>query len=103
MNYEITGRVQSVGEIQQFNKFKKVSFVIETEEKYPQVIQLELHNDNAEKSKGNLLAGQLVKVNFNIRGRKWEDKVFNNLVAWNFQPIENTQETFTKPDDDLPF
>ena len=62
MNYEIKGRVQSVGELQEFNKFKKVSFVIETEDKYPQVIQMELHNDNAEKSKGNLLAGQLVNV-----------------------------------------
>ena len=64
---------------------------------------MELHNDNAVNSKGNLLAGQLVNVRFNIRGRKWEDKVFNNLVAWSFEAIESDVSTYSETDDNLPF
>ena len=49
-------------------KFKKRSFVIETEDKYPQLIQLELHQDNCELITP-VNVGDIVECLFNVRGR----------------------------------
>lgn len=66
--------------------FKKREFVVTTEEQYPQHILLEMTQD-----KCGLLdhyrLGEMVKVNFNLRGREWinpqgEAKYFNTFQAW---------------------
>jgi hypothetical protein len=68
------------------DKFKKREFVITTQDEYPQEILFEVINDGCDKL-NDFKIGDLVDVNFNLRGREWinpqgEAKYFNTLQAW---------------------
>ncbi len=114
---ELTGRIKLIRDEQTFpSGFTKREFVITTEEQYPNDIQFELL-----KEKGNLITafkeGDRIKISFDIRGREWQGKYFNSLVAWKVEtagaatsasaPMPPAPvESFNAPpamDDDLPF
>jgi single-strand DNA-binding protein len=112
---ELIGRIKLIRDEQTFpSGFTKREFVITTEEQYPNDIQFELL-----KEKGNLVTaykvGDRLKVSFDIRGREWQGKYFNSLVAWKLEtagaeasasptPPPPVQEAYSGPmDDDLPF
>ncbi len=92
--------------------FKKREFVIETEEKYPQLIKFELIQDDCGLIDG-FATGDNVKVEFNLRGREWNEKFFTNLHAWritslgtasNTPPVDNPPiMDLPEGDDDMPF
>lgn len=89
---ELTGKLTVIGEEKTFNGgFTKKDFVITTEEQYPQAVQFELLKD-----KGTLInayqVGQRIKVSFDIRGREWQGKYFNSLVAWKLEKADAGQE-----------
>lgn len=80
--YETIGRVQQIMPEQVISeKMKKRNLVIETNEQYPQLLQLEAVNDNCSRL-DNLKAGDEVKVEFQVRGRKWQDKILHTLQIW---------------------
>jgi single-strand DNA-binding protein len=114
---ELTGRIKVIKDEQTFaSGFTKREFVVTTEEQYPQDISFELL-----KEKGELITkyntGDRIKVSFDIRGREWQGKYFNSLVAWKLEtagaessgstppppPPPMTESFATQMDDDLPF
>ena len=81
--YKIRGRVIVVGETQEFGAkgFTKRQIVIETDDKYPQQVALDLIKDNC--ALGDTLSvGMDVTVFFNVRGREYKGKYYTNLEAW---------------------
>ena len=105
----VKGRLHLKGETQQISqKFAKRDFVIETEDKYPQLVSLQLTQD-----KCGLLdeyeVGDAVDADINIRGREWtspkgEVKYFNTLEAWRFNQAEQEEVSYESNDsDDVPF
>ncbi|MFT5705910.1 MAG: single-strand DNA-binding protein [Oceanospirillaceae bacterium] len=86
MAYELTGKVKLIQDPQSFNSgFTKREMVITVEEgKYPQDINVEFVQD-----KVSLLdavqVGEQVTVTFDIRGREYNGRYFNNLVGWKVQ------------------
>lgn len=87
MSYTIQGKITEIKDEQIITaSFKKREFVITTQEQYPQEVLLEFTQDKCDElNKANI--GQEVKVEFNLRGRKWvnpdgESKYFNTLQAW---------------------
>ena len=105
----VKGRLHLKGETQQISqKFAKRDFVLETEDKYPQLVSLQLTQD-----KCGLLddyeVGDAVDVDINIRGREWtspkgEVKYFNTLEAWRFNRAEDDEVSYeSKEADDIPF
>lgn len=89
---ELTGRVKVIKEEQSFaSGFTKREFVITTEEQYPNDIAFELL-----KEKGELIKkyneGDRIKVSFDIRGREWQGKYFNSLVAWRIDAADAIQQ-----------
>lgn len=108
--------------------FKKMEFIIEIDSKYPQLVKMEVHNDNIMKVE-DLPTGTIADWHFNLRGRKWTNpetkKVvyFNSLVVWkadvlhtdltehNANSANNATENLSLPlplktsevTDDLPF
>jgi len=122
----LKGTIKLIRPIQQISAtFSKREFVIETQENYPQTIQLELHADRVDII-DSFTEGQEVECHINIRGKMWtspqgEDKYFNTLVCWkitassseslapiippandqNFMPIPNMSKE--EEHDDLPF
>jgi hypothetical protein len=82
---DLTGRVKVVMEEKAFaSGFTKREFVVTTEDQYPQDIIFELL-----KEKGSLInafkPGDRVIVRFDVRGREWQGKYFNSLVAWKIE------------------
>ena len=105
----ITGTIKVINATQQITeKFKKRSFVITTEEKYPQTVELETLQEDVTILDG-LKVGDRVEVSYNIRGREWIKKdgstgYFNSLQAWRID-IQVAPEQTTEASDieDLPF
>lgn len=124
MNYEITGKLILKEDIQQVTaSFQKRDFVIEVEnERNPQwndFIKVQLTQDRCDLLQ-NVSEGELIKVHFNLRGRKWEKdgkvSYFTNLEGWRIEKVTVEKEVPAMPEykvedippieesnDDLPF
>lgn len=113
----ITGTIIKIGEVQQItDKFKKRELVINTGGEYPQYIPIEFTQDKINLL-NNLSNGQVVSVNFELRGREWNGKYFANVQGWKIETMEvskpSRQEVnkdiidnaheLSDPQDDLPF
>lgn len=111
-DFKESGTITKVGEVQTFDSgFQKREFVIQTYGDYPQDIKFELLKDNVDKVKESHL-NHAVDVHFNLRGQKWKDRYFVNLVAWKVVDLTKQAEhpTMEKAElqkdveqEDLPF
>ena len=83
MPYELTGKIKLINDAQTFSSgFTKREFVVTVEDgKYPQDISLECVKEKI-KLLDEFKAGQEVTVTFDIRGREYNGRYFNNLQAW---------------------
>lgn len=116
MSYELTGKIKLIQDPQTFNSgFTKREMVVAVDDgKYPQEINLEFVQDKVSLL-DSLLVGQVVTVNFDIRGREYNGRYFNNLVGWKVQlmsaaeisePEHFNSNAAPQPadfDDDIPF
>ena len=116
--HQLSGTVKEIFEEQTFGSgFNKREFVITDEaEKYPQDIKFECVKDNVALV-DKLNKGDRIKVTFDIRGREYNGRYFNNLQGWKIvtagdQASFNAQEQppITQDDgpgdfgnDDIPF
>lgn len=106
----VKGKVVKIMDAETYGNFTKREFVIETDEKYPQKILLQVINDKVDLL-NNLNEGDIIDCAINLRGKEWtspqgETKYFNSLVCWsitltNEKPQEVTENV--KDSDDLPF
>ena len=84
---KISGTISVIKDTQVITeKFSKREFVVETDEAYPQEVQLELHKDQCSMIDG-YSTGDSITASFNVKGRKWtspqgEDKYFITLQVW---------------------
>jgi hypothetical protein len=110
--YELTGRIKLIQDEQTFNSgFKKREMVVIVEDgKYPQEINLEFVQDKISLLDG-LSPGQEVTVTFDIRGREYNGRYYNNLQGWKVASAGDSEGFNQEPppsessdfDDDIPF
>jgi len=98
------------------DRFKKREVTIKSEGEYPQYVTFQLTQDKCDLA-DNLKSGEVVEVQYNLRGRRWETqdgtiKYFNTIEAWTMSLSSRTEqsavEKLTKTmdlesSDDLPF
>jgi len=86
MSYDLTGKVKLIQEPQMFSSgFTKREVVVTVDDgKYPQEINLEFLQDKVSLL-DTVSEGQEIKVFFDIRGREYNGKYFNNLVGWKIE------------------
>ena len=91
MAYDLTGKVKLVQDAQTFDSgFTKREVVVTVEDgKYPQEINLEFLQDKVSLL-DTIEVGQEITVSFDIRGREYNGRYFNNLVGWKIQAGEST-------------
>lgn len=78
----LTGKVYKVLPLQTFESgFTKRVAVIETDGEYPQKLPIEFLKDRTVML-DNITEGQLVTVEYDLRGSEWNDKFFLSAVAW---------------------
>lgn len=116
MAYELTGKIKLIQEAKTFDSgFTKREMVVIVEDgKYPQEINIEFVQDKVSLL-DSLQVSQEVTVTFDIRGREYNGRYFNNLQGWKIdtvgaQPAAVQSEEappFPSPsdfqDDDIPF
>ena len=98
MSFEITGKlIEKYNTVQVNDRFKKREFVIEKTEsnggmEFTDHIKFQLTQDRCNLV-DDIELNDEIKVNFNIRGKKWErdGKVnyFTNLDAWRIEKVQN--------------
>ena len=116
MAYELTGKIKLILDPKTFNSgFTKREMVVTVEDgRYEQEILLEFVQDKVALL-DSLSPGDEVTVSFDIRGREYNGRYFNNLQGWKIetsgagtsaQPTEEAPP-FPTPDDfgdsDIPF
>ena len=104
MNYQAT--VHQVNNTQEISeKFKKRTIILtDNAVSYPQFIEFVFSQKNVDLL-DDVRVGDTVDITFNLKGRAWKDKFFNELSAFKINVI-GVSETLTppsEPDSDLPF
>jgi hypothetical protein len=118
MVFELSGKVVEKYDIQQMNdSFRKRDFVIEVTTNYSgnqfsDFIKFQLTQDRCS-ILDMINLNEYVKVNFNIKGRRWEKEgnvsYFNSLDAWRIEKIDDYNlkpfdDNLVVPDEsDVPF
>jgi hypothetical protein len=120
MAYELTGKIKLLQDLQTFDSgFKKREMVVTVEDgKYEQDINLEFLGDKVALL-DDVQAGQEVTVSFDIRGREYNGRYYNNLTGWKITGAGQAAEmgdmdappaSYSEPaasggnfDDDIPF
>jgi len=117
MAYDLTGKVKLIQDAQTFGSgFTKREMVVTVEDgKYPQEINLEFVQDKVSLL-DTVQVGQEVTVTFDIRGREYNGRYFNNLQGWRIQtgaapsadekpPVsdKDVPADFDEYEDDIPF
>lgn len=83
MAYKATGRLHKIFDTEQKSaQFSARDFVIEMEDgKFPQMVKFQLVQDKCALI-DDFSEGDQISVDFDLRGREWNDKYFTNLNAW---------------------
>ncbi len=83
MAYELTGKIKLLQDTKTFDSgFTKREMVVVVDDgRYPQEINLEFVQDKVSLL-DDLQPGQQVTVTFDIRGREYNGRYFNNLQGW---------------------
>ena len=83
MAYQATGRVHKVFDTEEKSaSFSVRDLVLEiTDGKFPQMIKFQLVQDKCALL-DDYSEGDEVTVEFDLRGREWNDKYFTNLNVW---------------------
>lgn len=90
MAYELTGKIKLIQEAKTFDSgFTKREMVVVVEDgKYPQEINIEFVQDKVALL-DTLQVGQEVTVTFDIRGREYNGRYFNNLQGWKIDTAQD--------------
>ena len=103
MAYELSGKIKLIQNPQTFaSGFTKREMVVIVEDgKYPQEINLEFVQDKVALL-DKLQPGQSVTVSFDIRGREYNGRYFNNLQGWRVTLDDEQGNKEAAPADDNP-
>ena len=116
--YKATGRLHKVFDTEQKSgTFQAREFVIEVADgKFPQMVKFQLTQDKCPLI-DDYSEGEEITVDFDLRGREWNERYFTNLNAWRIARADaqdassdNSQQEQPAPatanadfDDDIPF
>lgn len=91
MAYELSGKIKLIQDPKTFDSgFRKREMVVIVEDgRYPQEINLEFVQDKVALL-DDLQPGQEVTVAFDIRGREYNGRYFNNLQGWKVTLAEDS-------------
>lgn len=90
MAYKAEGKIEKIFDAEQKSaSFQAREFVIEvTEGQYPQMVKFQLVQDKCTLV-DDFAEGDMVEVDFDLRGREWNGKYFTNLQAWRIGKVAN--------------
>ena len=108
----IKGKVKTITNVEEKGNFRVRKLVIETMDKYPQVVALDFTQNNVGLLDDPVCkVGNNVEVFYNVRGREWTNAnnqvlYFTSLQGWRvreFKEEVSTRDQAPDREDDLPF
>lgn len=100
MAFEHTGTIKEIFDVQTFpSGFTKREFVITTDERFPQEIKFDCLKEKVDLL-NQFKKGDVVRVNFDIRGREYKSRYFVDLSAWKIESLKNESSNTENPTDD---
>lgn len=105
MNLELTGTIVQMlpyesGTSKAGKEWRKVVFILETQDQYPRKVAISLLNDNIDKYA--IQVGKVVTANLEIESREWNGKWHTEVKAWQLtypqgQPVATHLATSPQP------
>ena len=91
--YEFVGTVKEIKDTQTFSSgfFKRELVVTSEDERFPQDILFEFLKEKATVL-DSISASDRVKVFFDLRGREYNGRYFNSLIAWKLEMLDSRAE-----------
>lgn len=90
--FELSGKIVEIYEPMTFaSGFTKREFVIETDEKFPQMVKFTVVKDKVSLL-DNLFKGFKVNVKFNVKGNLYKERYYVDLQAWAILTEEEQME-----------
>ena len=85
MNLELTGTIVQMlpyesGTSKAGKEWRKVVFILETQDQYPRKVAISLLNDNIDKYA--IQVGMVVTAHIEIESREWNAKWYTEVKAW---------------------
>lgn len=109
---EVKGTLKKIYPIKKISeKLQKRSIILQTNEQYPQTLEIELINDKCNVV-DNFKVGNPIVVGVNLRGREWVNpegvtKYFNSIQGWRISntvpEVNNNIQNEARQVADLPF
>ena len=97
MSFEIEGLLHKKFETESKSAtFQAREFVIQTDGQYPQYVKFQLTQDKCALI-DSYNEGSKIKVNFDLRGREWNEKYFTNLNAWKVSAAQDVAAAMPPP------
>lgn len=98
MSYELEGKIKVLQETKTFNGgFTKRELVVTVQDgDYPQDISLEFLKDKISLL-DNIFVDDEVVVTFDIRGREYNGRYFNNLIGWKIAKNSASEDVSSQP------
>lgn len=97
MSFEIEGLLHKKYETESKSAtFQAREFVIQTDGQYPQYVKFQLTQDKCSLI-DSYNEGTKIKVNFDLRGREWNEKFFTNLNAWKVSAAQDVAAAAPPP------
>ena len=104
------GHIVSVSEVNEYKPGQKVlDFRLRTDEAYPQVLEFTLYNKGIELHSDKIEEGNQVVLNYNLKGREYNDRIYHSLHPWSIRVIKAMEPVATAEpendfdDEDVPF
>ena len=109
---EVKGTLKKICQIKKISdRLQKQSIMLQTNEQYPQTLEIEFLNDRCSLI-NNFKEGNPIVVGINLRGREWVNpegvtKYFNSIQGWKISntipEVNNNIQNEARQTADLPF
>jgi single-strand DNA-binding protein len=106
---KVTGKVKKILEVEKIQgkngELRKGGLVIETDDKYPQLICCTSLNDEMVSRINDTPVGLQVECSVNLRGREWKGRYYTEVQVWKIEKLDSSSDDsgVLPADDDLPF
>ena len=105
---KLSGRLKKITETIEVgkNNLKKCQMVIETDDKFPQMVAFDVLGSEKIEALQNAKMGDTLEIWFNVRGNEWKDRFYTSLSMWKWEkasPNETMFENSNNSNDEVPF
>lgn len=98
------GTIESVSDVINYGSAGKrlINFRLKTHDEYSTMLEFTLFNDKIDKHMAKLAVGNKLKVQYNVKGKEFNERIYHTLNAWAIELLSgNEAEVANQSNDDF--